>query len=71
MLEAPVFAGTHFILGVYLPYNIMCKKINDIQEHGTLARNSTSEPECGLYVTRWARWSADIYNQQHIPIFLV
>lgn len=58
MLEAPVFAGTHFILGTPLPpTTIDSHKTNCRQQgHGTPAPNSSNEPACGSSATPWAAW---------------
>lgn len=50
MLEAPVFAGTHFILGIQRHDIKLGHKLMK-QDHGTLGPNSSSEQACGLYAT--------------------
>lgn len=59
MLEAPVFAGTHFILGTYT-YNSDLKLVGIQlttcwQVLGTPGQSCSSEPEHGLFATHWVR----------------
>lgn len=58
MLEAPVFAGTHFILGTNLPLTpqASAQLTVDKQDHGTPAPNSSNAPACGSSATLWGAW---------------
>jgi hypothetical protein len=50
--EAPVFAGTHFILGIVSPNYPLCLSImTHSQAHGTKNPSSSSEPELGSSAT--------------------
>lgn len=71
MLEAPVFAGTHFILGEFNKYIIVWTILTIMKVHGTRVPNSSNEPEHGSSVTRSVPWLVDTYRQLLIPTSLV
>lgn len=58
MLEAPVFAGTHFILGMLVSVFLLSGLLIliDYQDLGILAPNSSNVPVCGSYAIHWAVW---------------
>ena len=68
MFEAPVFAGTHFILGKFQLWSLMDTSLTgQIQALGTPAPTCSSAPGPGSSAIHLAKWSAGISKQPHTP----
>lgn len=71
MFEAPVFAGTHFILGWLNKYIWLSGTVLTIMKvHGTRVPSYSNEPEHGSSATLSVRWLVDTYRQLLIPTSL-